>query len=111
MVQQPLQNNKVRDNDGDRDGVNNEIGSPIIKVTYTKPVTLTAPFNPFRPFNYSKRDVCEVKFPIMEPDPLNNFLTSFDEAIKLGLSQRDGADFNTTVEVVQVFHFLSAVFT
>jgi hypothetical protein len=85
----PNRNGTANNEVGDGDGVvNDEIGSPIIQVTYTKPNTLTAPFNPevvLRPIN---REQNYIKFPIMEPR-LNNFnRLPADEAIKLGSGQR-----------------------
>ncbi|PKK75953.1 hypothetical protein RhiirC2_735424 [Rhizophagus irregularis] len=65
--------------------------------------TLVAPFNPeavLPRLDYSMTKQNYIKFLIMEPKP-NNSSTSYDVAVKLGLSVIAGSDFNTPVSLTR----------
>ncbi|CAB4485724.1 unnamed protein product [Rhizophagus irregularis] len=102
----PNQNGTASNEIGDGDGgVNNEIGTYIIQKTY--PInTLVAPFNPeavLPRLDYSMTKQNYIKFLIMEPKP-NNSSTSYDVAVKLGLSVIAGSDFNTPVSLTPLLY-------
>ncbi|CAB4485720.1 hypothetical protein RhiirA5_453514 [Rhizophagus irregularis] len=103
----PNQNGTASNEIGDGDGgVNNEMGTYIIQKTY--PIkTLVAPFiheAVLPPLDYSMYRQNYIKFLVMEPKP-NNFPTSIDEVVKLGLSQRAVTEPNLITTVHRYFPY------